>query len=319
MVQIDINNDETVDIYTKKQDYHGFKPMLFPNEAIEPTAINRPFLASTKLDGIRAIFIDGQMMSRSFKPIQNIQLHKKFEALKVYSKEHNVIIDGEIYGHGMSFQEVTHFVMTKDTKNEKIPDALTFNCFDWIIDPKIGARDRYYQSLEAQVDNKLPMTIVEQCVVSSPSDVSRMFEKVLDQGYEGLILKQPDSAYKMGRVNFNDGVGYKFKPYQTFDAVVVDIEQGTKVREGSTRMMDAFGYSVTSGKKADRVPVDKACAFVVMYNNHEMKVSLAMTDEEKAFVWQNKDKYVGKKIEYKGMLVGSKDVPRHPVFVRYRE
>lgn len=44
-----------------------------------------------------------------------------------------------------------------------------------------------------------------------------------------------------------------------------------------------------------------------------------MTDEEKEEVWKYRKKYLGKIIEYKGMLVGSKDLPRHPVYLRMRE
>ena len=44
-----------------------------------------------------------------------------------------------------------------------------------------------------------------------------------------------------------------------------------------------------------------------------------MTDEEKAEVWANKESYVGKWITYKAMVVGSKDVPRHAVMLRFRE
>jgi len=40
---------------------------------------------------------------------------------------------------------------------------------------------------------------------------------------------------------------------------------------------------------------------------------------KKEEVWKNKEKYIGRIIEYKGMLVGAKDVPRHPTFVRFRE
>jgi hypothetical protein len=43
-----------------------------------------------------------------------------------------------------------------------------------------------------------------------------------------------------------------------------------------------------------------------------------MTDEEKEKVWKEKDSYIGKTIEYKAMLVGSKDLPRHPVYIRMR-
>ena len=44
---------------------------------------------------------------------------------------------------------------------------------------------------------------------------------------------------------------------------------------------------------------------------------LAMTDEEKEAVWTTREQYKGRVIEYKGMLVGAKDVPRHPVFLRF--
>ena len=35
-------------------------------------------------------------------------------------------------------------------------------------------------------------------------------------------------------------------------------------------------------------------------------------------IWENQKKYIGKTIEFKGMLVGAKDLIRHPVFLRFR-
>jgi hypothetical protein len=80
-----------------------------------------------------------------------------------------------------------------------------------------------------------------------------------------------------------------------------------------------LGYSKTSRKKDDRILINKAAAFLVLYNEKELKVTLAMDDSQKEEVWKNKEKYIGRWISYKGMLVGSKDVPRHPVMIRYRE
>ena len=69
---------------------------------------------------------------------------------------------------------------------------------------------------------------------------------------------------------------------------------------------------MTSKKVGDRILIEKASAFWVKYNGQDLKVTLAMTDPEKEEVWQNRDTYIGRMIEYKGMLVGAKDVPRHP-------
>jgi hypothetical protein len=44
-----------------------------------------------------------------------------------------------------------------------------------------------------------------------------------------------------------------------------------------------------------------------------------MTHEERISIWNNRDKYIGKMIEYKGLEVGAKNVPRHAVFVRFRD
>ncbi len=58
-----------------------------------------------------------------------------------------------------------------------------------------------------------------------------------------------------------------------------------------------------------------------MYEGKALKVVIAMTDKEKEVVWKNQSKYLGRLIEYKGMLVGAKEngLPRHSVFIRYRD
>ena len=51
-----------------------FKPMLAPIESVNLDEVNYPIFASYKLDGIRCLFIKGEMLSRSLKQIQNKQL-----------------------------------------------------------------------------------------------------------------------------------------------------------------------------------------------------------------------------------------------------
>jgi len=45
-----------------------------------------------------------------------------------------------------------------------------------------------------------------------------------------------------------------------------------------------------------------------------------MTDTEKEEIWKNKEKYIGKIVEYKFMEIGMDDegLPRHPTSVRMR-
>jgi len=163
------------------------------------------------------------------------------------------------------------------------------------------------------------LKLVTQWAVNNVPEVYALYENALAWGCDGLILRSLQGKYKFGRGTIKEGLIFKMKPFRTFDAKIIGVIQGTEVREGAEKKINELGRSVTSKKKDDRVLIDRACDFVVLYEGKELKVSIAMTNEEKTEVWKNKEKYIGRWIEYKGMLVGAKDLPRHPGFVRFRD
>jgi len=307
-----------------------FKPFLAPNDKIELDKIKYPLLGSTKLDGYRCIFYNGEMLTRSLKQVQNKQLREKFEVLRKYSEEHNLILDGEIYSHELTFQQLNKFFMSEDLESArsikrygeifKMPEHVKFYLFDCVkdddFDVAFAYRDRYSQDIASKFPELI--ILVEQRMVNSKKEVENMFEFALERDYEGLILKSLGGRYKCGRGTVKEGLIYKVKPFITFDSKIINVEQATKVDPNAEKKTNELGRSVTSKKKNDRILVEKASNFVVKYKDLNVSVVIAMTDIEKEEIWKNKDKYIGKIIEYKGMLVGSKDVPRHPVFVRFR-
>lgn len=227
-----------------------FKPQLAPNEKIDLTTLTYPLLASYKIDGIRAIFMNGEMYSRSLKQLPNKQLALRFDVLKKFSKDNNCILDGELWARSVTFPELSGIIRQLDCV---LPDDLNFYCFDMIKD------NNFNEPFKNRVDNINYLrnegikffNIVDQWAVHSAKEVENLFQNALGNRFEGLILRNPSGHYKCGR--------------------------GT------------------------------------------VKVTLAMTDVEKEEVWKNWTNYIGKTIEWKGMLVGAKDVPRHPVFIRFRE
>ena len=161
---------------------------------------------------------------------------------------------------------------------------------------------------------------VEHVLVNNAQEVETMFEQALADGYEGLILRDPYGKYKFGRGTLKEGIIYKVKPYRTFDAQIIGVVQSTVVNPSAERRTNELGRSVTSKKKEDRILIEMACDFVVMYEGKEVKPSLkGHTHQQKKEVWKNRESYIGRWIQYKGMLVGAKEVPRHPQFERYRE
>ena len=347
-----------------------FSPMLAPNKLPVLEELTYPLLASYKLDGIRCLFVKGKIVSRSFKSIKSKQLNEKFEKLRLYTEMTGLVLDGEFYNHDIPFQAITSCVMTEDITSEKSAvrwkemceerdinltrdeamDGIKFNCFDAVnndvlsqpFTDRIGVNRCGLELAFSDV-----VKCVEQLYVYSAADVEKLFEIALAEGYEGLILKDPNGRYKCGRGTLNEGLIYKVKPFRTFDAQVIGVEQATEVDPRAEKKVNELGNSVTSKKKGDRILVERASGFVVKYCTEcngrgillngdqeckcpcckEVVATLAgdkskgevMTNAKKEEIWANQELYIGRWIEYKGMLIGAKDVPRHPVMTRYRK
>lgn len=293
----------------------NFKPMLAPNEIIDIKTLKYPLLVSYKLDGIRCLFQNGEMTSRALKQFPNVQLRKRFEGLTKIADLYNIILDGELLAKSLTFNELSGITRQLD---KELPEDLFFYCFDII------QQEQFLMPFQIRISNihelKAPyVKIVKQKLLNTVEEVNKYYEEALDWGCDGLILRDPNGRYKFGRGTVKEGLIYKMKPFQTFDAKIINVIQATEVREGAEKKINELGRSVTSKKKDDRILIEKASAFVVIYEGKELKVTIAMTDEEKEKVWRNRKKYIKRFIEYKGMLVGSKDLPRHPVFLRFRD
>jgi DNA ligase-1 len=309
-----------------------FKPMLAPNQAVDLKDIQYPQFASYKLDGIRCIIHpELGIVSRSLKQIPNKQIQDKYADLLAWCRETDIILDGELYGHGLSFQEITGLVITKDHEDPKtikkygertLPDELKYHCFDAIPinDMVLDFSDRIVllEEIEDYIPNPRTVEIVIQQTVYNAEDVKTAFEWAIKHGYEGLMLKSLTGLYKFGRGTLKEGIIYKVKPYIDKSAIIKGFVQATVVDPNAEKTVNELGNSVTSKKKDDRILIDKLAAFVVDYEGQDLKVVVAATDKEKEQMWSEREKYLGCELNYKSMEVGQKDggLPRHPVMTR---
>lgn len=326
-----------------------FKPMF--GKDCKKEEIEFPIIASMKLDGIRCIFHpELGMVSRSLKQIPNIQLQEKFEHLIKYSKNNNVILDGELYHHDLTFQQITSLTMTKDFEvmdvfkkyklnkkpNEhrhlfssyytfcipcrhgtaKFENPLNFHCFDMLnlnnISEEFVDRVTNYMSL------KEPNVIsVPQRIIKDLEHLDEYFENALKKGYEGLILRSIQSKYKFGRSTVKEQGLLKVKPFETFDAIITDVIE--RFENTNESFKNELGESTKRNTKEDKLGTGIAAAFKVDHQGIQQKVTLTGTEDFRKEIWQNKENYIGKVVEFKGMVVGSKDAIRHPTFLRFRE
>jgi len=317
-----------------------FKPQLCPNNEIDLNTLTYPLLASTKLDGCRLLFKQEEIVTRSLKSLPNKQLNEKFEPLRKYSEKNNLILDGEVFTPRVPFQFIVSCFMTEDydTKQsikkwtelcqehdyfitrKEVFSKLKFYCFDMIAneDNTFPFRGRWPSCHTLAKDFSDIMVGVNQRLVINKEEVENYFEEVLKEGFEGLILRNPESLYKFGRCTIREAIAYKLKPWVTIDSKIIGFIQATQVNEDAEKTINELGRSRTSKRQDDRHTINKAQAFVVDFNGKELSVPIAMTDEKKEYIWTHQDEYLNKYVEYKYMNVGMKDLPRIPKFIRMR-
>ena len=254
-----------------------------------------------KYDGIRCIaeinLKDNNIIlwSRNGR-IYNIPILNKYILESINRKKlqniNKIILDGEIVIKNMTFKDVMKIARREKITLEaqKILDNISYHIFDIILD------DVYESPLELrleQLNNINENNVIKKVKYwklseKSIDEIYLELQKVLELGYEGLVLKISNSAYIRNR-NIS---WIKIKEFDTIDCRVIKILEG-------------------SGKNKNKIG-----ALVCKYKDIEFQVGSGLTDEFREYYWQNQNKILDKIIEVKYQEIIDK--PRFPVFKKIR-
>jgi DNA ligase-1 len=116
------------------------------------------------------------------------------------------------------------------------------------------------------------------------------FKVFLKEGYEGLMFRNADSRYLIDGRSFNL---LKLKPWKDCEATVYDFQEGTK------RLTGTLG------------------ALMVNMEDKKFKVGSGFTDEQRDYIWENQDKYLGSQLTVKYQELTKYGIPRFPTFLRW--
>ena len=206
-------------------------------------------LATPKLDGIRCLKLNGRALTRSFKPVSNRFTREWIEANLPDG------IDGELIVRGTTFSETAGHIGRESGQ----PD-FTFAVFDYVSDgvdvPYICRMQELARLPRFEHFEKiLPVTIhnVEQLTAYE--------EQCLAEGYEGVMIRTPDSPYKCGRSTEREGWLLKIKRFEDAEAVVLETYEGMSNQNEAQR--DAFGRTKRSSAQAGKVGRAELGGFVV--------------------------------------------------------
>lgn len=213
-------------------------------------------------------------------------------------------------------------------------EDLKFYLFDGIVLDRpdlIGFEERMVEIMKRLNDfsqEKYSLQFVDYPELHSPSDLTwdiealqGIYEFTLNYGFEGLVLIHKDHKYKFGRNSLNEGTLLKMKEDSLeYDGIIIDVLEGTNVKDGVEKTVDNLGYSETSKKKGDRESSGIAKGFLVEFEGKgTFIVGLQGFDNEsKKDLLSFKDQYIGKHFKYTGMKP-VKDYPRHAFFKCWRD
>ena len=261
----------------------------FPMLAVEYSnkIENYPLYAQPKLDGVRCIIFkhNNEIVFQSrnntiFQPFS----HLIQELKSLFLKNPNIILDGELYNHDLGFQKITSIVRKK--YHPEI-NKLEYHIYD-LIDTTKTYEQRYklltdFFEYFQYINSGKSLFLVSTTLIHSNEQMKHLHNQFIEEGYEGIMLRNPSGLYKQ-KIRSKDLIKYKI--FKDTDYIIVGHHEG-----------------------AGGIPV-----FECITNEGKIfSVNMKCTIEEKREMMINVSQYYGKKLIVKYQELSVDNIPRFPV------
>ena len=199
-------------------------PMLaHPLDDAHQKHLRFPCYVQPKLDGVRmmAAFAANNrtvvsLYSRTGKPFAHL-LPRFRQALLELQLPQGTVLDGELYLHGAGFQTIVS--MAKNTTTVATKCELQYHVYDIVLDA--GYEDRLaVLSALPRVSDKI--VFVNTLTATNHADIKRLLASFEKQGYEGMILRDRNGPYAIGK---RSNTLLKLKSFQDAEFLIVGVEE----------------------------------------------------------------------------------------------
>lgn len=260
-------------------------PMLAKDYKKEKKKVKLPAFIQPKLDGMRALGNKGKLTSRGGKDITTLKHIEKAIADAPF------ILDGELYAHGLSFQENMK-IIKKYRKGQT--EKVKYHVYDIISDETFFTR---YLRLVEYAANIPELEVVNTFGVYEEKHVKEWHDKFVLQGYEGAIVRWGDDPYK---VKGRSSSLLKVKEFIDLALPILDVvpndrdpEQGSFIFEWEGATGHPLGENIIGS-------------------------GMSFSHEERKEMLTNKQDYIGLTAEVRFFEYSDTGVPRFPVSVGLR-
>jgi len=304
---------------------------MLAGECKNQDELNYPGLVSPKLDGIRCIMHPKLgPVSRNLKPIPNKYIRSKLSKLMTPSDISGApAFDGELIA-GDPRKPDTWNTSTSAIMSEAGRPDFTFFVFDvaFMPDPNTVFKRRY-AATESLVniwsDGQPWLQLVRHQLVYNKRQVKLFEDTCLEEGYEGIMWRSLDGPYKQGRSTWREQYLLKIKRFFDTEGTIVGFEE--KMHNANVAKSSKLGYTERSSHKANMVPMGTLGALNIRTQNlpntgmlpTEFNIGTGFDDGQRAEIWRNRKKYLGRTIKFKYQKLSPDGNPIFPVFLGFRE
>jgi DNA ligase-1 len=270
-----------------------FEPMLAAKWEDYKDKLTYPIYSQAKLDGIRCILTKDGMFSRNGKPI--ISAPHIFDSVKpLFETNPDLVFDGELYADKFAndFNKIVSLVKkTKPTADDlkESKELIEYHIYDLPSSDKNFIQRAYDLAILFETRSELHphCRIVETYKVPSEDVVTELYEKYVEEGYEGQMLRL-DGKYE----NKRSKNLLKHKSFVDEEYTILDICEGEGNRTGTA------GYMVF--ETAEGKP---------------FKSNVKGTWDETAEMLKNKKQLIGKQATIKYFNLTPDGIPRFPFVI----
>ena len=238
-----------------------------------------------KLDGMRCLstVIDGEVLlkSRDGKIIKGLD-----HIVEELCKLPDGIYDGELYAHGVGFQENMRLIKKYRAGQT---ETVKYCIYDMIVDGAFSTRFTFLQKSLQRLSVYKHLEVVNTAVVENEKSLQSYHKKYLADGYEGSIVRWGHEEYK---VNGRSAHLLKYKDFQDMAIKINDVKPSEQRPE--------WGQ------------------FVFTHKGHEFSCGMKFSHDERKEILNNKKEYIGKTAELRYFELSEDGVPRFPVCVGIR-
>lgn len=263
-------------------------PMLAVDYLVRGHDITFPCYVQHKLDGIRAVSLEGNLYSRKSKLFSNLDF-----ILDEIKKFQCVSLDGELYSDSLPFNQLSGLLrkqkMTKE--DHTLLKQVKYVIYDTVSEDDYTERlSSLKKVFKANKFKYLELINIE--VAKTPEELPEIHSKYVTEGYEGVIIRNFLGPYQEKTRSKNL---QKFKKFMDSEFEIVGFTEGTGIESGLVLWIckvPGIGSTFT--------------------------VRPTGTHEERAKLFKNGKQFVGKQltVKYFELFEG---VPRFPIGIAVRD